>query len=412
MRSDDFYMVLPSNSSPEAHPNNTAGDFIINWENPVELDPDANWHVALTEVNYIYNPSTISTNYGIRYTAVYLDQRYHVHQKVYCDPRAPNVLQHEVIDDIKRDYSHRGQNMAVIPYSDDSPPDEDGGLSIIYDAWIPKLRRNPTKDNEMMFACKRAFSLSLNDADLERLKLGPKHSTITATQRFDDWWYIPAEITCEQCIKELRKSEIRYISQVEKYDLLDLDFTFEKDRYFQTIEDFVKYLSENCTVVFDSVTYNEYEKRISLALKPRICEIEFNGGLHFALGSTKSQFRVTDVEVLKNDNYNPPLTTIVSKQPPQLDRGIMNMYIYASICQPIYVGHTLVPLLKNVFVDSSDDDKRVGHARNSIVYNPMYIPVASTSFNSIEINIRNDAGKIITFPHGAISVLTVHFKKM
>jgi len=88
------------------------------------------------------------------------------------------------------------------------------------------------------------------------------------------------------------------------------------------------------------------------------------------------------------------------------------MYIYASICQPIYVGHTLVPLLKNVFVDSSDDNKRVGHARNSIVYNSMYIPVASTSFNSIEINIRNDAGKIITFPHGAISVLTVHFKKM
>ena len=88
------------------------------------------------------------------------------------------------------------------------------------------------------------------------------------------------------------------------------------------------------------------------------------------------------------------------------------MFIYASICQSIYVGHTQVPLLKNVFVDSSDDGKELGHARNLVLYNPMYIPVAPTSFNNIEINIRNDAGKIITFPHGAISVLTVHFKKM
>lgn len=88
------------------------------------------------------------------------------------------------------------------------------------------------------------------------------------------------------------------------------------------------------------------------------------------------------------------------------------MFIYASICQPIYVGHTLVPLLKNVFVDAKDDIRELGHARNYIVYNPMYIPVASTSFNNIEINIRNDAGKIITFPIGAVSCLTLHFKKM
>ena len=130
------------------------------------------------------------------------------------------------------------------------------------------------------------------------------------------------------------------------------------------------------------------------------------------MGFTKSVFRVPDVEILKKFKHDPPLTTIVSKDPPQLHRGVMNMYIYASICQPIYVGHTLVPLLKNVFIDSSDDNKRVGFARNSIVYNPMYIPVAFTWFNNTEINIRNDVDKIVTFPNGAISTLTIHFKKM
>ena len=136
-----------------------------------------------------------------------------------------------------------------------------------------------------------------------------------------------------------------------------------------------------------------------MTFKPSVIEIELCGGLHFAMGLTRAIFRVPDVE-------------IISKQPPQLHRGVVNMYIYVSICQPIYVGHSLVPLLKNVFIDASDDDKQLGHARNSIIYNPMYIPIASTSFNSIEINIRNDAGKVVTFPTGARTILTLHFKKM
>ena len=397
-------MVLPSNASPNTHPNNTAGDFVVNWENPVELDPDANWHVALTEVNYIYNPSTISTNYSIEYSIVYLDDAYHVNQKVYCDPRAPNLILHDVIGEVKWKHTKLGPNMASIPYNGD-PEDEDDG-------WVPKLVRNPTNDNEMMFVCKRAFSITLSDEDLEKLNLVPKQSPVSATQISDGFWYIPAKISNEQCINILQKSEITFMSKVEIYEVLDLGFSFAKDRRFQKPDDFVKYLAENCSEIFTDVQYKEFENRIALTLRPRIVEIQLCGGLHFALGFTNSIFRVPNVESLKNFQYPPPLTTIVSKEPPQLHRGVMNMYIYASICQPIYVGHTLVPLLKNVFVDSSDDNKRAGHAINSVIYNPMYIPVASTSFNSIEINIRNDAGKVVTFPNGATSILTIHFKKM
>ena len=35
----DFYMVLPSNASPNTHPNNSASDFIISWEDSFELNP-------------------------------------------------------------------------------------------------------------------------------------------------------------------------------------------------------------------------------------------------------------------------------------------------------------------------------------------------------------------------------------
>ena len=124
MRSDDFYMVLPSNSSPDTYPNNSAGDFIVNWENPVELDPDANWHVALTELNYIYHSSTISTNYSIKYKVVYLDEQYHVHQKLFYDPQAFNRVGHQLLEEVKWDYSHRGPNFTFSSLSGDPQPNE------------------------------------------------------------------------------------------------------------------------------------------------------------------------------------------------------------------------------------------------------------------------------------------------
>ena len=126
----------------------------------------------------------------------------------------------------------------------------------------------------------------------------------------------------------------------------------------------------------------------------------------------KNYIKDPDPELRKHNYPTGEPFKVTSTEPPQLHRGVINMYIYASICQPIHVGHTQVPLLKNIFVDSSKDGIVVGHARNSVVYNPMYIPVASTSFNSIEINIRNDAGQIITFPSGAITTLTLHFKRL
>ena len=88
------------------------------------------------------------------------------------------------------------------------------------------------------------------------------------------------------------------------------------------------------------------------------------------------------------------------------------MYIYANICKPIHVGHQRAPLLKNIFVDASTDANIHGHARNLAIHNPMYIPVAATSVDHIEINIRNDAGRIITFPKGGITLLTLHFKRL
>ena len=64
---NDFYMVLPSNASPDTFPDNYASDYTVKFDTPIDFNPSDRWKVALTECNYTYSPHTISTNFGIYY---------------------------------------------------------------------------------------------------------------------------------------------------------------------------------------------------------------------------------------------------------------------------------------------------------------------------------------------------------
>ena len=90
------------------------------------------------------------------------------------------------------------------------------------------------------------------------------------------------------------------------------------------------------------------------------------------------------------------------------------MYIYASICRPIQVGSTRVHLLKSIWLDNKKHDGHAnfGKVRNIATKTPMYIPISDSSINSIEINIRSDSGQLFPFVDGAITSLTLHFKKV
>ena len=57
MKKADFYMVLPSNSCPLNHPNNTAANFIVEFQNPIYLE--GNWKVGLQEFSFVYSPFEI-----------------------------------------------------------------------------------------------------------------------------------------------------------------------------------------------------------------------------------------------------------------------------------------------------------------------------------------------------------------
>ena len=55
-----FYVILPSNSNPDVHPDNTASNFRVNYQNPIQLAQPNEWKVALTDMTY--NQSSVTTN--------------------------------------------------------------------------------------------------------------------------------------------------------------------------------------------------------------------------------------------------------------------------------------------------------------------------------------------------------------
>lgn len=57
MTKSEFYMVLPSNSCPLNHPNNTAANFKVEFENPIYFK--GQWEVALQEFSFVYTPFEI-----------------------------------------------------------------------------------------------------------------------------------------------------------------------------------------------------------------------------------------------------------------------------------------------------------------------------------------------------------------
>ena len=399
MNDEDFYMVLPSNSSPDTHPNNNASDFIVTWKNPIHLNPSAKWKAALTELSYIYKPSTISTNLSIKYEK-YVNK--YIKESSYMIHFNPDTRYFEY--------------KKVTTITDASEIEFGNKPSVRFDSL------NYMNDPHPIFYSQYPFSLRLSQELHKALKIKVSYDNqIYATDKnSNDQWYIDCGITFPELEKLCQKTD-ETTGAVQSIDLGPFEFEtyqyqlekrvihFSDEKNFENEEDLVSYIKRKCVdEIFHRVEYSPQTKRISLSCTSNLTRFEFTNGLNFVLGFDRTIYTANPLPHPLVIDY-PPI--IKAENAPQLNRGIINMYIYASICAPIYVGHTRVPLLKNVFIDSSNDVNKSGHARNYVVYNPMYVRLSSNTFNSIEINIRNDGGQLVQFPHGSITLLTIHFKK-
>ena len=380
---DDFYVVIPSNSCPDLYPENTANKYLVSWKNDIELKKNTKWKVALVEANFNYTKSTVTTDYGIQYVTV--EKLTHTFD---CDL----YLSRDITQ------SRFMEPNQIFPMS----------THPTFDEWTqPQLTVINTIDGKRKMTITANFEFTITFGALQIANICGFSTLVVAASRQSDQHYVlesyPTFYTNKDfnnvTFIELKQSNviIQYRSRPYSHTRI---INFSRNEFWKAPMELTNTIKNQFDKVFQKIDYSDSEKRISFQMKEDIYSLTLKNGFNFVLGYDRSYFQGK-----KGTQH-----VYVAKHAPQMNRGINNLYIYSSVCNPTYVGGLKVPLLKSLWLDVDKKDYSFGEVFNVIVKNPMYLPISSTSINNIEINIRSDSGKLIPFIEGSVTSLTLHFK--
>ena len=88
-----------------------------------------------------------------------------------------------------------------------------------------------------------------------------------------------------------------------------------------------------------------------------------------------------------------------------MNQGFDTIYLYTDVVESRIVGDSLVPLLRCLPV-------RGGHGAtvSDRFTNVHYVPLLRKEFGTIEVDIRDDTGRRVSFEYGRVTV-TFHFRR-
>jgi hypothetical protein len=89
-----------------------------------------------------------------------------------------------------------------------------------------------------------------------------------------------------------------------------------------------------------------------------------------------------------------------------LNVSVNALYVYCDIVKSSVVGDTYSKLLRVVNIPRSD----FGDNLQRIYEQPLYFPLEKREFESIEIDVKDDAGETLKFDGGRITSI-LHFRK-
>jgi hypothetical protein len=84
-----------------------------------------------------------------------------------------------------------------------------------------------------------------------------------------------------------------------------------------------------------------------------------------------------------------------------------SLFVYSDIVESSFVGNSHTQLLRIVEVPSG---KKYGDQCVLTYSQPHYMPLRSTEFRTIEIDVKDDTGERIPFKFGRV-IVTLHFRK-
>jgi len=88
-----------------------------------------------------------------------------------------------------------------------------------------------------------------------------------------------------------------------------------------------------------------------------------------------------------------------------VNRSVATIFVYCNVVRESIVGNTTAPLLRTLNIEG-----RYGDVIQKIYHTPIYVPLQRSYFDSIEINIRDDTGRLVPFESGK-AIVTLHFRR-
>ena len=367
MNRDNFHMVLPSNSCPLIHPDNTYNKFKIDWENPINLEGE--WELALLECSIFNITGKELYNQYVQYSLKDHEKHQYVFERLNKGLRVTETFNNDF-------------NYVNYPKTD----------------YVPIL----LEDKKIMEPDRNGFQFLMNNEGLNMVNSKKKFkiifNSIESAQRLG---YDQNNIDIYDHLKS--SSEIvldKYFEETVTFEFSEFQ-EFSYTKYFNdkkvvsTIDELKYFLKDKWKYIFAKIEVEN--NNLVLTAHPNTTHLDFTPNLHLYLGIAKSLYSKVNDE------------TIVIKAVDPLSAKISNhIFIYSSLVEPIIVGDTLAPLLKTIWIEEKNMNQDAIHIT---INHPMYLPLSTSCINNVEFNLRYDNGKLINFIDKAKSVLTVHFRK-
>lgn len=350
---EDFYMVLSSNGCGLTQPDNTASHFINDWENPTLFY--GSWKVAMTEFHSTYNiePSTVKEGMKISWT--------------------------DFADTVKQDAE------LIIESKDKWNFVDTGGIK--FDGKFDGDR--------FKFYLWKKFYFVIHMTDEVAKILGFNETEVKSTVDYKGMYTVttdrPITVPCD----------VKFFVTIHPPTPgIDKTFIVKEDKLFLRAQELFNYLSENVHDAWSSITTNDdgkVEIKLSWKCYKLVIDREFAMVLGFSNRTFYNPLEHTDLPYISNSKLN--LTPNYNEM----------VYIYSDIAQPIMVGGNMRSFLRAFWINTKE--YKYGDSISYVVDRPMYIPLAASTINNIEIDVTTNSGKYIPFDYGTVTSVTLHFVK-
>ena len=293
----DFYMVLPSNSCPLIHPNNTSSYFKIELQAGIILEGE--WEVALTEFS-IFNQAIISIfNKSLEYRPKDIETRIY------------QVL------------VHSEDNIELHPQDDMNP------INI----------KMSFADNMTTISCEK-YPYTVEFADIESAKRYGFQQVVNVSNKIH---MFSPELRTEMHsgIDAKNQIKVKTDSTIGPY----LVINFLEVATLTSLDDLCKYILKNASQVFKAISVED--NKLEFIFQDDISSVIFDETLCNLLMLSQTQW---------DHSFS-----VFSDQIRVFDKSNYEIYVYSDLIEPIIVGDTYAPLLKTIWIEKKHVSDRVTH---------------------------------------------------